>query len=143
MVDITVLRELRRRFRKRYPPSADPEVEKHRQRFYRTAILAMFLSFYTVVVTSRLVLQYRDNVLTDDAVKTIEHRLVQQQLNIDQLFRINSDIQDRNIELKLENQRLSHSVSSLILKNKKLNEENKEYRDGIKIDKCRREDIIN
>lgn len=102
-----------------------------RQLLLRSIVIAISAITFSIGLTVRSLIWYLDSRTMEQSIRKIDVHLVQQQENINDLFRINSEQHKASVRLTSENIELKNDVFALLSKNKQLNQEVKKLREEL------------
>lgn len=103
--------------------TGEVSVKRLRQLLLRSIVIAISAITFSIGLTVRSLIWYLDSRTMEQSIRKIDVHLVQQQENINDLFRINSEQHKANVRLTTENIELKNDVFALLRKNKQLSQE--------------------
>ena len=102
-----------------------------RQLLLRSIVIAISAITFSIGLTVRSLIWYLDSRTMEQSIRKIDVHLVQQQENINDLFRINSEQHKASVRLTTENIELKNDVFALLRKNKQLSQEVKQLQEKL------------
>lgn len=102
-----------------------------RQLLLRSIVIAISAITFSIGLTVRSLIWYLDSRTMEQSIRKIDVHLVQQQENINDLFRINSEQHKASARLTTENIELKNDVFALLRKNKQLSQEVKQLQEKL------------
>ena len=102
-----------------------------RQLLLRSIVIAISAITFSIGLTVRSLIWYLDSRTMEQSIRKIDVHLVQQQENINDLFRINSEQHKASVRLTTENIELKNNVFALLSKNKQLSQEVKQLQEKL------------
>ena len=102
-----------------------------RQLLLRSIVIAISAITFSIGLTVRSLIWYLDSRTIEQSIRKIDVHLVQQQENINDLFRINSEQHKASARLTTENIELKNDVFALLRKNKQLSQEVKQLQEKL------------
>lgn len=114
-----------------YGTTGEVSFKRLRQLLLRSIVIAISAITFSIGLTVRSLIWYLDSRTMEQSIRKIDVHLVQQQENINDLFRINSEQHKASVRLTSENIELKNDVFTLLSKNKQLNQEVKKLREEL------------
>ena len=111
--------------------TGEVSVKRLRQLLMRSIVIAISAITFSIGLTVRSLIWYLDSRTMEQSIRKIDIHLVQQQENINDLFRINSEQHKASVRLTTENIELKNDVFSLLRKNKQLTQEVKQLQEKL------------
>lgn len=111
--------------------AGEVSLQRLRQLLLRSIVIAISAITFSIGLTVRSLIWYLDSRTMEQSIRKIDVHLVQQQENINDLFRINSEQHKASVRLTSENIELKNDVFTLLSKNKQLNQEVKKLREEL------------
>lgn len=111
--------------------TGEVSVKRLRQLLLRSIVIAISAITFSIGLTVRSLIWYLDSRTMEQSIRKIDVHLVQQQENINDLFRINSEQHKANVRLTTENIELKNDVFALLRKNKQLSQEVKQLQEKL------------
>lgn len=106
--------------------TGEVSVTRLRQLLLRSIVIAISAITFSIGLTVRSLIWYLDSRTMEQSIRKIDVHLVQQQENINDLFRINSEQHKASVRLTAENIELKNDAFTLLRKNKQLTQEVKQ-----------------
>lgn len=111
--------------------TGEVSVTRLRQLLLRSIVIAISAITFSIGLTVRSLIWYLDSRTMEQSIRKIDIHLVQQQENINDLFRINSEQHKASVRLTTENIELKNDVFALLRKNKQLSQEVKQLQEKL------------
>ena len=111
--------------------TGEVSVKRLRQLLLRSIVIAISAITFSIGLTVRSLIWYLDSRTMEQSIRKIDVHLVQQQENINDLFRINSEQHKASARLTTENIELKNDVFALLRKNKQLSQEVKQLQEKL------------
>lgn len=111
--------------------TGEVSVKRLRQLLLRSIVIAISAITFSIGLTVRSLIWYLDSRTMEQSIRKIDVHLVQQQENINDLFRINSEQHKASVRLTAENIELKNDVFVLLRKNKDLTQEVKQLQEKL------------
>ena len=111
--------------------TGEVSVKRLRQLLMRSIVIAISAITFSIGLTVRSLIWYLDSRTMEQSIRKIDIHLVQQQENINDLFRINSEQHKASVRLTAENIELKNDVFTLLRKNKQLTQEVKQLQEKL------------
>ena len=111
--------------------TGEVSVKRLRQLLMRSIVIAISAITFSIGLTVRSLIWYLDSRTMEQSIRKIDVHLVQQQENINDLFRINSEQHKASVRLTAENIELKNDVFALLRKNKQLSQEVKQLQEKL------------
>ncbi len=111
--------------------TGEVSVTRLRQLLLRSIVIAISAITFSIGLTVRSLIWYLDSRTMEQSIRKIDVHLVQQQENINDLFRINSEQHKASVRLTAENIELKNDVFALLRKNKQLSQEVKQLQEKL------------
>ena len=111
--------------------TGEVSVKLLRQLLLRSIVIAISAITFSIGLTVRSLIWYLDSRTIEQSIRKIDVHLVQQQENINDLFRINSEQHKASVRLATENIELKNDVFALLSKNKQLSQEVKQLQEKL------------
>lgn len=111
--------------------TGEVSVKRLRQLLLRSIVIAISAITFSIGLTVRSLIWYLDSRTMEQSIRKIDVHLVQQQENINDLFRINSEQHKASVRLTTENIELKNDVFALLRKNKQLSQEVKQLQEKL------------
>lgn len=111
--------------------TGEVSVKRLRQLLLHSIVIAISAITFSIGLTVRSLIWYLDSRTMEQSIRKIDVHLVQQQENINDLFRINSEQHKANVRLTTENIELKNDVFALLRKNKQLSQEVKQLQEKL------------
>lgn len=111
--------------------TGEVSVKRLRQLLLRSIVIAISAITFSIGLTVRSLIWYLDSRTMEQSIRKIDVHLVQQQENINDLFRINSEQHKASVRLTAENIELKNDVFALLRKNKQLSQEVKQLQEKL------------
>jgi hypothetical protein len=111
--------------------TGEVSVTRLRQLLLRSIVIAISAITFSIGLTVRSLIWYLDSRTMEQSIRKIDVHLVQQQENINDLFRINSEQHKASVRLTTENIELKNDVFALLRKNKQLSQEVKQLQEKL------------
>ena len=111
--------------------TGEVSVKLLRQLLLRSIVIAISAITFSIGLTVRSLIWYLDSRTMEQSIRKIDVHLVQQQENINDLFRINSEQHKASVRLTTENIELKNDVFALLRKNKQLSQEVKQLQEKL------------
>ena len=111
--------------------TGEVSVKRLRQLLLRSILIAISAITFSIGLTVRSLIWYLDSRTIEQSIRKIDVHLVQQQENINDLFRINSEQHKASVRLTTENIELKNDVFALLSKNKQLSQEVKQLQEKL------------
>ena len=111
--------------------TGEVSVKRLRQLLMRSIVIAISAITFSIGLTVRSLIWYLDSRTMEQSIRKIDVHLVQQQENINDLFRINSEQHKASVRLTTENIELKNDVFALLRKNKQLTQEVKQLQEKL------------
>lgn len=111
--------------------TGEVSLKRLRHLLLRSIVIAISAITFSIGLTVRSLIWYLDSRTMEQSIRKIDVHLVQQQENINDLFRINSEQHKANVRLTTENIELKNDVFALLRKNKQLSQEVKQLQEKL------------
>ena len=111
--------------------TGEVSVKRLRQLLLRSILIAISAITFSIGLTVRSLIWHLDSRTMEQSIRKIDVHLVQQQENINDLFRINSEQHKASVRLATENIELKNDVFALLSKNKQLSQEVKQLQEKL------------
>ena len=111
--------------------TGEVSVKRLRQLLLRSILIAISAITFSIGLTVRSLIWHLDSRTMEQSIRKIDVHLVQQQENINDLFRINSEQHKASVRLTTENIELKNDVFALLSKNKQLSQEVKQLQEKL------------
>ena len=111
--------------------TGEVSLKRLRHLLLRSIVIAISAITFSIGLTVRSLIWYLDSRTMEQSIRKIDVHLVQQQENINDLFRINNEQHKASVRLTSENIELKNDVFTLLSKNKQLNQEVKKLREEL------------
>lgn len=111
--------------------TGEVSLKRLRQLLLRSIVIAISAITFSIGLTVRSLIWYLDSRTMEQSIRKIDVHLVQQQENINDLFRINNEQHKASVRLASENIELKNDVFTLLSKNKELNQEVKKLKEEL------------
>ena len=111
--------------------TGEVSLKRLRQLLLHSIVIAISAITFSIGLTVRSLIWYLDSRTMEQSIRKIDVHLVQQQENINDLFRINSEQHKANVRLTTENIELKNDVFALLRKNKQLSQEVKQLQEKL------------
>lgn len=111
--------------------TGEVSLKRLRQLLLRSIVIAISAITFSIGLTVRSLIWHLDSQTMEQSIRKIDVHLVQQQENINDLFRINSEQHKASVRLTTENIELKNDVFALLRKNKQLSQEVKQLQEKL------------